>query len=169
MLNIWCKRMAEKQDLRQLVRIANVDMDGAKPIFHQLTKVKGVGSSYSNMICSLVGIPKKKKTGELTEEEMSRIEKAISNPMEFGAPAWMVNRRNDPETGKTGHLIGNDLIYVQDNDIKIMKKIRSYKGVRHSLGQPVRGQRTKSNFRRNKGKAMGVKRKGGAPAAADKK
>jgi small subunit ribosomal protein S13 len=41
-----------------------------------------------------------------------------------------------------------------------MKKIRSYKGVRHMLGQPVRGQKTKSNFRKNKGSAsLGVQRK----------
>ena len=41
-----------------------------------------------------------------------------------------------------------------------MKKIRSYRGVRHGVGLPVRGQRTKSNFRRNKGKAsLGVKKK----------
>jgi small subunit ribosomal protein S13 len=46
----------------------------------------------------------------------------------------------------------------------MMKRIRSYKGVRHSLGLPVRGQRTRSNFRKNKGKVLGVKRKEGAKA-----
>jgi small subunit ribosomal protein S13 len=41
-----------------------------------------------------------------------------------------------------------------------MKKIRSYRGVRHGIGLPVRGQRTKSNFRRNKGKvSLGVAKK----------
>ena len=43
-----------------------------------------------------------------------------------------------------------------------MKKIKCYKGVRHMLDLPVRGQRTKSNFRKNKGKVhLGVKRKAG--------
>ena len=54
--------------------------------------------------------------------------------------------------------------FTQDNDIKMLKKIKSYKGIRHSLGLPVRGQRTRSNFRKNKGKVMGVKRKEGAKA-----
>ena len=47
---------------------------------------------------------------------------------------------------------------AKENDVKRMKTIRCYKGVRHAFNLPVRGQRTKSNFRRNKGKVMGVKR-----------
>ncbi len=46
--------------------------------------------------------------------------------------------------------------------------MRSYKGIRHIHGQPVRGQRTRSNFRRNKGKVVGVVKKKVAPAAGDK-
>jgi len=72
----------------------------------------------------------------------------------------MLNRRNDYETNENMHLIGPDIKYVQENDIKLMKKIRSYKGIRHMKGLPVRGQRTKANFRRNKGKgSLGVQRK----------
>ena len=56
------------------------------------------------------------------------------------------------------------MAFTQDNDIKMMKKMRSYKGIRHSLGLPVRGQRTKSNFRKNKGKVLGVRKKEGAKA-----
>ena len=81
----------------------------------------------------------------------------------------MLNRRNDPEDGSDKHLLSSDLKFTVENDIKMMKKIKCYKGVRHSLGQPVRGQRTKSNFRRNKGKVMGVVRKAVAPAAKDEK
>lgn len=151
--------MAEKE-IRQIIRIAGVDLDGSKPLNHQLIKVKGVGVSYSNMICSMVGIDKLKKSGDLTDEEIKRIEDALSNPSNFGAPPWMLNRRKDPETGKDIHVISNDLKFVQDNDIKMMRKIKSYKGVRHSAGLPVRGQKTKSNFRKNKGKVAGVKKKG---------
>ncbi len=85
--------------------------------------------------------------------------------MKFGTPVWMLNRRKDLELGEDRHLITSDLTFTQDNDIKMLKKIRSYKGVRHILGQPVRGQRTKSNFRKNKGKVhLGVKVRAGAKA-----
>lgn len=152
--------MSENKEFRQIVRIVNVDVDGNKPINHQLTKIKGVGTSYSNMICNLVGLPKLKKVGELSDEEINRIEKALTNPDQFGAPSWMLNRKRDPETGKDMHIISSDLKFIQDNDIKLMRKIRSYKGTRHSAGLPVRGQKTKSNFRKNKGKVTGVKKKG---------
>jgi small subunit ribosomal protein S13 len=53
------------------------------------------------------------------------------------------------------------LKFAKENDVKMMKKIKSYRGLRHQWSLPVRGQRTKSNFRRNKGKgSLGVKRKG---------
>ena len=63
-------------------------------------------------------------------------------------------------------MIGTNVDFFEENDVKMMKKIKSYKGIRHSLGQPVRGQRTKSNFRRNKGKVMGVQKKSEAKPAA---
>jgi small subunit ribosomal protein S13 len=50
---------------------------------------------------------------------------------------------------------------VKEFDIKRMKQIKSYKGMRHSLKQPVRGQRTRSHFRTT-GVAVGVKKGGGA-------
>ncbi len=150
--------MAEKE-IRQIIRIGGVDLNGDKPINHQLTNVKGVGVSYANMICKLVGIPKLKTAGELSDEELKRIEEAISDPQKFGAPIWMLNRQKDPETGENKHITSNDLKFIQDNDIKLMRKIKSYKGTRHSAGLPARGQKTKSNFRRNKGNVKGVQRK----------
>ena len=56
-------------------------------------------------------------------------------------------------------MTGTDLELQTEFDIKRMKKIKSYKGVRHSAGQPVRGQRTKSHFRKNKAKSGGIKKK----------
>ena len=61
-------------------------------------------------------------------------------------------RCEDYETGVDKHLLGTDLDVTQENDIKRLKKIKAYRGIRHIHGQPSRGQRTKSNFRRNKGK-----------------
>ena len=49
--------------------------------------------------------------------------------------------------------------FVKANDIKLMQKIKCYKGIRHYYRLPLRGQRTKSNFRRNKAKASSLKKK----------
>ena len=61
------------------------------------------------------------------------------------------------ETGKDIHLLSSDLVLQNKNDIDQMKKIRSWKGIRHSYGLKVRGQRTRTTGR--KGKAIGVKKK----------
>ena len=87
-------------ELKQIVRIAGVDLDGEKPINHQLTKIAGVGANFSNMVCSLVTVSKTKKAGDLSEQELKRIEEALENPRKFGAPDWMMNRRKDPESGE---------------------------------------------------------------------
>jgi small subunit ribosomal protein S13 len=159
-----------RKEFRQIVRIAGKDLDGDGPIYHELTRVKGISYNFSNMICNLVKIPKTIKASELNEQQIGRIEKVIENPKTAGAPAWMLNRRREPETGEDSHLTSSDLRFIQDNDVKIMKKIKCYKGMRHASNLPARGQRTKSNFRKNKGKVAGVvKKKSAAPAAKSEK
>ena len=54
-------------------------------------------------------------------------------------------------------------------DIKRLKKIKSYRGLRHSTGQPVRGQRTKSHFRTNRRKSSGINKKEKKPIIKNEK
>ena len=154
----------QKQELKYFVRIANTDLDGNKAIGHALSKIKGLSFMFSNAVLNISNIEKAKKTGYLSDSEVSKIDEIIKEPSKFGIPPWLFNRKKDPEDGTDKHLVGTTLSFTQDNDIKMMKKIKSYKGIRHMLGLPVRGQRTKSNFRKNKGKVLGVKRKEGIKA-----
>ncbi|MBR9700216.1 30S ribosomal protein S13 [Candidatus Woesearchaeota archaeon] len=147
-------------EFREIIRIASVDMNGHKPVHHQLSRVKGVGSSFSSMVLKLANVPGKKKCGDLSDSEIKKIEGVIIDPAKNGAPSWIYNRRKDPDTGEDKHISGSDIRFVQGNDVKMMKKSKSYRGMRHAAGLPVRGQRTKSNFRKNKGKVTGVKKKG---------
>lgn len=153
------KVIMENKEFKHIVRIANTDLNGNKKVVDGLRKVKGISFMFSNMICSLANINKHEKIGNLSESDINKLDEAIRNPLKFDAPVWMLNRRREYETNDNLHLVAADVKFVQDNDIKIMKKIKSYRGVRHILGLPVRGQRTKSNFRRNKGKVLGVKRR----------
>lgn len=148
------------KDFRHLVRIANTDLDGNKPISSALRKIKGIGFMFSNAVCTIADIQATKKTGVLKEEEIARIEAVLKNPV-GKMPDWMFNRRKDYETGENKHLLTGELTFTNENDIRRMKKIKSYKGIRHMLNLPVRGQKMRSNFRKNKGKVMGVKRSSG--------
>lgn len=112
----------------------------------------------ANFICKVANIDPARKSGTLSNEEVARISQIIENPFKYDMPVWLCNRKRDPETGKDQHLILGDLQFSRETDIKMMKKMKCYKGVRHILGQPVRGQSTKSNFRKNKGRVTGVVR-----------
>ena len=150
---------APKQELKYFVRISNTDLDGNKSISQASIKIKGISFMFSNAICSVAKVNGREKTGYLKDDQVNKIDEIIKEPAKFGIPSWMFNRKKDPEDNANKHLTGSNLTFIQDNDIKMMKKIKSYKGVRHVSGLPVRGQRTKSNFRKNKGKVLGVKRK----------
>jgi len=145
----------KNQEEVRIVRVMQTDIDGRKQIYTGLTKIKGVSWSLSNAICNKLRLDKKRKISSLNEEEIKKIENFIKNPE---LPSFLLNRRRDFETGKDVHLLGSDLELRKEFDIKRLKKIRSYRGLRHDLGQPVRGQRTKSHFRQ-KGKSVGVLKK----------
>jgi small subunit ribosomal protein S13 len=147
----------ESKSFKYIVRILNTDLDGKRNIGHALTKIKGIKYMFSNAVLKTAGIDINKRTGDLNESEVARINEVLAKPLKFDIPIWMVNRNKDYETGDDMHLYGSDLQYSVMNDVKRMQKIKSYKGVRHSQGLPVRGQRTRSNFRKNKAKGASKK------------
>lgn len=149
---------AKQEELVKLVRILQKDIRGDKKAYRGICSIKGVSWAFSNAVFKITGINKNTKIQDLTQEEIKKIEGLISNPV--GIPIYMQNRRKDRDDGKDKHIYGADLDLQVDFDIKRLKKIKAYKGVRHQLGQPVRGQRTKSHFRKNKKKSgMGASTK----------
>ncbi|MFA5061215.1 MAG: 30S ribosomal protein S13 [Candidatus Pacearchaeota archaeon] len=149
------KENPQKTEEKTLVRILGKDLRGEKKIVSELTKIKGISWSFSNSICKTLKIDPNTKVSESPVEE---IEKFMESPR---IPKFLKNRQKDFDDGLDKHLTGADLKLRNEFDIKRLKKIRSYKGHRHNLGQPVRGQRTKSHFRTNRRKsgAVGVKKK----------
>jgi small subunit ribosomal protein S13 len=151
---------AEKTvSFKHIVRIANVDVPGNKSIRIALTKIKGIGINFADVACTLSGIDKKKKAGNLGASEVTKLTEVINAP-QGKYPTWFLNRRKDYETGQDSHVITGTLGFVTENDLKRLKKIKTLRGIRHQRKLPVRGQRTRSNFRKSKGKVVGVKKKG---------
>lgn len=143
----------EKNEI--LVRIFGYDIPGSRNIFSGLTRIKGISWTISNAVCLKLGYPRTKKISELTNEDITKIEEFLKNINVYN---FLKNRRSDVETGVTSHLYGTDLDMKKEFDIKRLKEIKSYKGIRHSLGQPVRGQRTRSHFRKNRKVSGGIKK-----------
>lgn len=145
-----------KKEFVSIVRIVQTDIPGNKNILVGLTYIKGVSWAISNALCKILKIDKNKGISELKEDDINKITTFLKNPT---LPNYLMNRRNDFETGRNYHLITNDLDIKKEFDIRRLKKIRSYRGLRHALGQPTRGQRTRSHFRGKGKKAVGVSSK----------
>jgi len=159
------QKTEEEKYKERIVRILDKDIEGGMKIYAGLTKIKGVSWSMANAVCKKLKIDKNRKIGSLTDAEIKKIIDFIKNPE---VPGFIFNRRSDFETGKERHLTGTDLELQKEFDIKRLKKIKSYRGIRHSAGLPERGQRTKSNFRKNKKKGAGNKRKTKKPEKTEK-
>ena len=154
------EKVAPESNYKHIVRIVNVDVPGGKAIRIALTKIKGIGMQMADVACVLTGIDKQKKAGNLTDDEIKKLNETIAKPNEHGFPVWMLNRRKDYDTGEDKHLVTSDLQFTKENDLKRLKKTKTLRGIRHQKGLPVRGQRTRSNFRKSKGKVVGVRKKG---------
>ena len=147
------------EDYRHIVRVGSTDLKGEKALYLALQKIKGVGENFARAICILAKINYMKKTGSLNDKEVKAIEAVLANPQQAGVPKHYLNRLEDYETGEDKHLLLADLDFEKDQDIKRLRKIKSNRGLRHQWRLPLRGQRTQSNFRPNKGKGAVAKKK----------
>jgi len=139
----------------RVIRIVSKDIEGKMSLYAGLTKIKGISWALSGAICNLLKLDRKKKIGELSGAEIKRVEEVLSSPE---IPGFLQNRRKDLAGGDNKHLIGADLDLQKEFDIKRIKKMKSYKGFRHVAGLPTRGQRTRSNFRKNRRKGAGIRK-----------
>ena len=147
----------KKEDFQYIVRIASKDLNGEKNVVLAMSDLKGIGTRLSETIIKKLQIDPDKKMGELSEEEIQEIRDFVESQEYEDVPAWMLNNRFDPITGKNMNLVTNDLDMQMQDNINAMKKMRSYRGIRHEGHHKVRGQRTRSNGR--KGLSVGVQRK----------
>ncbi|HSV49437.1 MAG TPA: 30S ribosomal protein S13 [Candidatus Acidoferrales bacterium] len=145
------------QEYRYIVRIMGTDVQGTLKTSYAVAHVKGISSSLSNAVLKKAGVNPDLRVGLITESDVSKIEDVIRDPVKYGIPAWMFNRRKDTETGKDIHVLSADLAFKIKTDIDGAKEIRSWRGYRHAYSLKVRGQRTKTTGRA--GKALGVKKK----------
>ena len=143
-------------DFAYILRMADSDVDGLKPIAIGLTSIKGVGMRTSQQICRLAGINGKTLGGHLSEEEQDSLRSAIDD-YATTVPWWLVNRQRDLGTNEDAHIVAMEVKMTRDDDISRMAGIKAYRGMRHRSGHKVRGQRLRSNGRT--GSTLGVEKK----------
>jgi small subunit ribosomal protein S13 len=117
-----------------MARIAGVDLPRKKRVEIGLTYIFGIGRSTANKILEEVNVNPDTRVNDLTENEVSSLRKVIEND----------------------YLVEGDLRREVSQNIKRLKDINCYRGIRHRSKLPVRGQRSKTNARTQKGPNKGM-------------
>jgi len=151
-------------EFRHIIRIGGNDIDGKKKVTVALADLKGIGPNIAHMIITSLKIDNSLRFGTLTDEQISEIESSLKNLSGIGIPSWALNRRKDVNTGSDLHLLGGELQMNILRGIENEKSVMSWRGIRHSLGLKVRGQRTRCSGR--KGGSVSVAKSVRAPTTA---
>jgi small subunit ribosomal protein S13 len=149
-------------EINYIVRLVGKDLDGTKRVSESLRGLKGishrVGEIAANKFCKEQKVSRETKLGELTNEQVKKLEEIIAAPEKNGVPKWALNRQRDYDTGDDKHLTMNDLDFQLRTDSQRLAEMKSYRGLRRMWGLPVRGQKTRGTHR-GKGGTVGVTKK----------
>ncbi len=154
---------------REIVRISGNDLPGGITIPRALQKIKGIGIRTSRVYTNIFEEKTKVSKGCLLGNIPPETDDVLANIITSASlPSWMVNRRKDIYSGEDAHTIGADLMFSVREDKQRLSRIKTRRGLRLLAGLPVRGQKTRSNFRRKQG-AVGVVKAAQKPGAAPAK
>ena len=117
-----------------MARIAGVNIPSNKKLEIALTYIFGIGKKFSKLICSSTNVDGNKRVNTLTEGEVIKIREYIDN----------------------NYTVEGDLRREISTNIKRLTDLGCYRGLRHRHKLPVRGQRTHTNARTRKGKAIPI-------------
>jgi small subunit ribosomal protein S13 len=118
-------------------RVIGIDIPDNKRLEVSLTYIYGIGRKLSNQVIEKLGLNKNIRARELNEDQIARLNALLSSE----------------------YIVEGDLRRQIQNNIKRLIGIHCYRGMRHRLGLPVRGQRTRTNSRTRKGKRKTVANK----------
>lgn len=118
-------------------RVIGIDIPDNKRLEISLTYLYGIGPTLSNQIIEKLGLNKNMRARELNEDQIAQLNAILT----------------------TEYVVEGDLRRQIQNNIKRLIGIHCYRGMRHRLGLPVRGQRTRTNARTRKGKRKTVANK----------
>ena len=124
-----------------MARISGVNIPTNKRVVVALTYIYGIGPKIADAICTKVKLEKSKRVNQLTDDEVLKIREIIDSD----------------------YIVEGNLRRNISLNIKRLTDLGCYRGLRHRKGLPVRGQRTNSNARTRKGKAVAIAGKKKAP------
>ncbi len=115
-------------------RVIGIDIPGNKRLVISLTYIYGIGKAFAKEVIQKLGLDENMRAHNLTDEEVSKLNAILTSE----------------------YMVEGDLRRQVQNNIKRLISINAYRGMRHRLGLPTRGQRTRCNARTRKGKKKTV-------------
>ncbi len=117
-----------------MARIAGVNIPTQKRVIIGLQYIHGIGPKFASEIMQKVGLPLERRVNQLTDQEVLQIREVIDRD----------------------YQVEGDLRREVSQNVKRLMDLGCYRGLRHRKGLPVRGQRTHTNARTRKGKAVAI-------------
>lgn len=117
-----------------MARISGVTIPNEKQLWVALTYIHGIGKTSSYAILTRANVESTTRVKDLTDAEISRIQEVINKD----------------------YIVEGELQKIVNGNIKRLKDIKAYRGLRHSANLPTRGQRTRTNARTRRGKKVTV-------------
>merc|ERR1712078_545185 len=108
------------------------NVEGKRNVVFGMTKIKGLGRRFTDLICKKAEIDVNKRAGELTADEIEKLVAVIQNPRQFKIPLWFLNRQKDFKTGKYSQVFVHsihaplDVVVVRD-DANVLLCIKTKK------------------------------------------
>merc|ERR1712228_128326 len=89
------------EEFQHIHRIQNTNIDGNVKALYAMTKIRGIGRRFSDLVLKKSEIDRTKRAGQLTADEIERMQTTMANPKNFKIPTWFLSRQRDIKDGKT--------------------------------------------------------------------
>jgi small subunit ribosomal protein S18e len=142
-----------------IIRLVNTNIDGQEKIMFALTRIKGLGKRFANLVCKKGEVDLSKRAGEFSVEKLEKLMEIVANAPAFKIPIWFLNNQKEYTHGTQTQASVAQIDGLMRDTIERLKKIRSNRGIRHYWGVRVRGQHTRTSGRGCKNISSSGKRK----------
>ncbi|PKM92376.1 MAG: 30S ribosomal protein S13 [Euryarchaeota archaeon HGW-Euryarchaeota-1] len=157
MSDIVAQKNPAKNELQLRARFFGKDLQGDISVERAFLAIKGVSYTVANALAKMNNDILTKKIGEFSVDEITALEDKIRQDLKK-MPVWMMNKCNQPLTGKNEHIIESDLDFFEKQIFDIEKDSKSRKGIRRQRKLTVRGQKTHTSGRINRTKQQSRKK-----------
>merc|ERR1712118_257650 len=115
-----------------IIRLLNTNLDGKEKIMYALSRIKGIGRRFANLICKKGEMDMTLRAGEFTAQQLEKLNEIVANPNNHMIPSWFLNNQKEYKDGGSSQVTNEKNLDPFKREIKErLKKIRSHRGIRH--------------------------------------